>query len=241
MKRRWIILIVLLLISAGLAVVTWRYLLPWYSNTLSGSNEVIGRWFESRANRPALTNLRTQCPGAPFLLPSEGLIGLLWNDPAAPYSIRATHTGLDIFGDGQPGTAPVYAVADGLLSRSGDWLSSVIIRHDDPLVPGRVIWSYYTHMASRDGSTSYIAPRFPADTFGVPVEQGDLLGYQGEYAGVGRPPIGLHLHFSLVLSAEDGSYLNEAVLANTIDPSPYFGMPLTILDEPPRPIPCRAS
>jgi murein DD-endopeptidase MepM/ murein hydrolase activator NlpD len=181
---------------------------------------------------------RTACPGAPFILPSDGLIGLLWNDPAGPYTILNTHTGLDIFGDGGPGSVPVYAAYDGYLSRLAGWRSSVIIRHDDPLLPGRIIWTYYTHMASRDGAQSFIVPDFPAGTAGVWVTQGTLLGYQGEYAGSSPAPIGLHLHFSIVLSDDDGAFLNEARLSSTLDPSPYLGMPLNIADWPQRPITC---
>ncbi len=73
------------------------------------------------------------------------------------------------------------------------------------------------------------------------VEQGALLGYQGEYAGNMSVPIGMHVHFSIVLSEADGSFKNEAVLDNTLDPSPYFGMPLTIDTLPARPIQCLAE
>jgi len=181
---------------------------------------------------------RATCSGAPFSLPSDGLIGLLWNDPAAPYSIFNPHTGLDVFGDGAPGTVPIYAAYDGLLTRRSDWLSSVIIKHDDPLQAGRTIWTYYTHMATRDGSQSFVVPTFPQGTVDIPVKRGDLLGYQGEYAGVGRPPIGMHVHFSIVTSEADGTFKNEAVIENTLDPSPYFGMPLNIAGKPERPIRC---
>jgi hypothetical protein len=70
------------------------------------------------------------------------------------------------------------------------------------------------------------------------VRQGELLGYQGEFAGAGAP-IAMHLHFSIVRSGADGQFLNEAVLANTLDPSPYFGLRLRLEDEPqPRPLAC---
>jgi hypothetical protein len=213
----------------------------WYrGGGLSQSNEPITRWFTDPASRPGLTTSMTRltCPDAPFILPSDGLIGLLWNDPAAPYSIMSTHTGIDVFGDGEPGTVPVYAAYEGWLSRLPEWRSSVIIRHDDPLQPGRTIWTYYTHMASRDGEQSYVADTFPPGTTDLPVQQGDLLGHQGEYAGAGRAPIGLHVHFSIVLSDDAGSFHNEAVTGNTLDPSPYLGMQLNIAAAPRRPITC---
>ncbi len=209
-----------------------------YQQMQSNSNDYIARWFQQPDSRTALTTIRqTPCEDAPFLLPSEGFIGLLWRDPARPYNILRRHTGIDIFGDGEAGEVPVVAAYDGYLSRLGDWQSTVIIRHDDPLRPGRTVWTYYTHMASRDGTESFVAPAFPPGTNEVFVEQGTLLGYQGEYNGSG-PAIGLHVHMSIVESDEDGSFKNEAQLGNTLDPSPYFGLPLDIRDSPQRPIRC---
>jgi len=211
-----------------------------YSRAQSDSNRYIVRWFSDPASRADLITVqRAPCPGAPFLLPSDGLIGLLWGDPAAPYTLFRRHSGIDIFGDGAPGQVPVVAAYDGYLTRLPDWKASVIIRHDDPLQPGRTIWTYYTHMASRDGSVSFIAPAFPPGTRDVWVRQGTLLGYQGEYAGNSPAPIGMHLHFSIVKSGPDGSFKNEARVGNTLDPSPYLGMPLAIAAKPARPIRCQ--
>ncbi len=240
MKKGLIVLGIVVIAGLGIIFVAYQWLLPRYSDSRSNSNPVISRWFDEPTLRAALTtNMnRTTCPDVPFSLPSNGLIGLLWNDPAAPYTIFSAHTGMDIFGDGEPGTVPVYAAYDGLLSRRGDWLASVIIKHDDPLQMGRTIWTYYTHMAARDGSRSFIAPVFAAGVTDVAVKRGDLLGYQGEFAGVGRAPIGMHIHFSIVTGEDDGTFKNEAVIGNTLDPSPYFGMQLNIADLPERPITC---
>jgi murein DD-endopeptidase MepM/ murein hydrolase activator NlpD len=206
----------------------------------SSSNTFIERWFTDTPARPQLTTHRGKsCPGAPFILPSEGLIGLLWNDPAGPYTFLNPHTGIDIFGDGQPGTVPVYAAYRGYLTRLRDWFSTVAIQHDDPLQPGRTIWTYYTHMAARDGSRSFVSPAFPAGTAGQWVETGTLLGYQGDYSP--SQPIGMHLHFSIVLADPNGSIKNETRLGNTVDPSSYLGMPLNIVSAPPRPVRCRAT
>jgi hypothetical protein len=234
-KRRFMLLLVILLLVGALSVGGWYV----WSRLQTGSNNVIMRWFTEPASRAALTNLRTDvCPDAPFTLPSDGLIGLLWEDPAAPYTLFNPHTGLDIFGDGDAGTVPVYAAYEGYLTRLDDWVSTVIIRHDDPLQAGRTIWTYYTHMAARDGAESFIVEAFPAGTSDVWVEQGTLLGYQGEYSGAGAA-IGMHVHFSIVLSDDEGAFLNEARIANTLDPSPYFGMALKITDVLTRPIACR--
>lgn len=210
-----------------------------YSQSQSNSGKYIERWFADARNRPELTTIqREPCPGAPFLLPSDGLIGLLWNDPAVPYNILRRHSGLDIFGDGQPGEVPVYAAYEGYLSRPADWKSTVIIRHDDPLQPGRTIWTYYTHMAAKDGTQSFIAEAFPPGTSEVWVEQGTLLGYQGRYSGNSIVPVGLHVHFSIVKSDSDGSFKNESRVSNTLDPSPYLGMDVNIKGLPDRPIRC---
>jgi hypothetical protein len=95
-------------------------------------------------------------------------------------------------------------------------------------------------MASTDGSESYIDAAFPPGTSERFVEQGTLLGYQGDYGGDGYA-VAMHLHFSIVLSDADGNFLNEALLENTLDPSPYLGLPLDIADQPQMPIRCGAE
>jgi hypothetical protein len=119
---------------------------------------------------------------------------------------------------------PVYAVADGLLTRLPGWKSAVIIQHDDPFRPGEKVWSFYSHMASGSGRESYIVDDFSPGSRGVPVEAGQLLGYQGVWSGNPLTPGWMHLHFSVVRAAGDGSFLNETVLENTLDPSPYLGI-----------------
>jgi murein DD-endopeptidase MepM/ murein hydrolase activator NlpD len=152
------------------------------------------------------------------------VLGVLWNDGRVPpYGPGHPHTGLDIFGQGAENTVPVYAVADGRLTRLPGWKSAVIIRHEDPLRPGEIVWTYYSHMAS-SGGASYIVAEFPAGSSGVPVQAGQLLGYQGVWSGHPLKPGWMHLHFSIVRSAPDGSFLNETVPGNTVDPSPYLGI-----------------
>jgi len=230
-KRVLLIILMLILLSVSIGYFTYRQL-------QSNSNDYIAQWFRDPQARPQLTTDRAApCPDAPFLLPSSGFIGLLWRDPARPYNLLRRHTGIDIFGDGATGEVPVVAAYEGYLTRMDDWRSTVIIRHDDPLQPGRTIWTYYTHMADRSGERSFVAEAFPPGTHEVFVEQGTLLGYQGTFSGSG-PPVGLHVHMSIVTSDEDGTFKNEAVLDNTLDPSPYFGLSLNIDDDPARPIRC---
>lgn len=231
MKRnRWLWAGALSVIALGVGVTLYNW-------SRSNSLPYIYDWFQRPQTRATLTTaLSAPCEGAPFLLPSSGLVGLLYADPAAPYNVFRRHSGIDIFGDGAPGEVPIVAAYDGWLTRLPDWKSTVIIRHDDPLVSGRTIWTYYTHMANVSGEVSFIAPEFPPATYEKPVQQGQLLGYQGDYGGNMR--VGLHLHFSIVLSDDSGSFRNEAQLINTLDPSPYLGMALDARQRPPRPSRC---
>ncbi len=119
-------------------------------------------------------------PETPFLLPTDGLIGYLWDDSFRP---GHRHSGLDIFGGTEPGVTPVVAAYSGYLTRQPEWKSAVIIRVPrDPLQPSRQIWLYYTHMADATG-TSYIAAEYPPGTSGEYVEAGTFLGYQGNLHG----------------------------------------------------------
>jgi murein DD-endopeptidase MepM/ murein hydrolase activator NlpD len=166
---------------------------------------------------------QVRCGDAPFLFPTHGFVGYLWDDS---FRIGHRHQGLDIFAGTGVGITPVYAAYDGYLTRLADWKSSVIQRiPSDPLEAGRQIWLYYTHMASPDG-VSYIVDAFPPGTSEVFVTAGTLLGYQGNYSGDPNNPVGVHLHFSIVRDNGSGQFLNELDINNTLDPSPYFGLPL---------------
>lgn len=226
-------IIPLFALLAVLGVLGWW----WWQNigNANPSGGVIRRWFTDPSARPSLIT-QTACGPAPFILPTSGFIGLLYADPSGPYNIINRHSGIDIFGDGQPGEIPVFAAYEGYLSRLDDWLATVIIQHQDPLEPDRIIWTYYTHMASADGQISFIAPDFPPGTYGAFVEQGTLLGYQGDYGG--NRVVGLHLHFSIVTSETDGSFKNEALLENTLDPSPYLGLQVNLLNGATHPVQC---
>lgn len=163
------------------------------------------------------------CADAPFALPTDGLIGFIWGDS---FRIGHNHQGIDIFGGKEAGITPVYAAYDGYLTRLDTWKSSLIIRiPDDPLNPGQQIWTYYTHLADEAGE-SYIPENFPSGTNEMFVEAGTFLGYQGNYSGTPNHPTGVHLHFSIVKDDGNGKFLNELEIKNTLDPSPYFGLPL---------------
>ena len=165
-----------------------------------------------------------RCGDAPFLLPTDGYIGFVWGDAFRP---GRAHQGIDVFGPTGPdglGQTPVLAAYDGYLTRLPDWRSAVILRHpQDPLQPGRQIWTYYTHMADPEGR-SFIESAFPAGTTEKFVRAGTRLGTQGNYSADPSNPTGMHLHFSIVRDDGQGRFRNELEIVNTLDPSPYLGI-----------------
>ena len=181
------------------------------------------QWFTDAAAHPELALAAgNRCPGAVFLLPTDGYLGFVRGDSFRPGHL---HSGLDIFGPAGLNETPVVAAYDGYLTREAGWKSAVIIRHpQDPLNSSRQIWTYYTHMADPSGETSYILPEFPPGAREQFVPAGTLLGYQGNYSGVPGNPVGIHLHISVVQSNPDGSYKNELDINNTYDPIPYLGL-----------------
>jgi murein DD-endopeptidase MepM/ murein hydrolase activator NlpD len=185
---------------------------------------LLWRQGDEAARQALVTVQREACPGAPFILPADGYVGLLYGDPRGPYSRTAPHQGIDIFSDSEPGVTPVYAPYDGYVTREPTWRSTLIMRVTaDPLQPERQIWLYYTHMADRAGN-DFIEAAFPPGTRELFVEQGTLLGYTGDYNGNALRTVWVHLHFSIVRDDGHGRYTNELDINNTIDPSPYLGM-----------------
>ena len=220
------IFVVIVLIGAIGAYLVYRYYLSPSSS----------RWgqYQSFLQNPAGLEEATLKPGqrcgdAPFAFPTSGVIFGLWDQSYRP---GHRHSGLDIFGGTEPSVTPVYAAYPGYLTRQPDWISTVIIRiPDDPLHPGRQIWTYYTHMASKEGE-SFIVDDFPAGSEEVYVEAGTLLGYQGNFSGDPLNPTGMHLHFSVVKDDGKGVYLNELDIRNTYDSSPYFNLPVNHKNNP---------
>ncbi len=199
-------------------------------NTLPRSRRVLAYLKAPQEHRDWQMPALVRCGNAPFLFPTRGYIGYLWDDS---FRLFHRHQGIDIFGGTAPGVTPVYAAYDGFLTRLPDWKASVIIRIPHyPRSPQREIWTYYTHMAGPWGK-SFISKGFPPGSREVFVRAGTLLGYQGNYSGKPGLPVGVHLHFSIVLSDERGGFRNELKIANTLDPSPYFGFPLNGNKVPP--------
>jgi len=182
------------------------------------------QWIRNPASHPDWKlSAGTRCGSAPFAFPTNGFVGFLWGDRMG----RAhAHQGIDIFAGTEIGITPVTAAYPGYLRRLANWKSAVIVRvPDDPLHPGQQIWLYYTHMADPLGN-SFISADFPAGTSEKFIETGTLLGYQGDYSGDPNNPVGVHLHFSIVKDDSAGQFKNELDINNTLDPSPYLGLPL---------------
>ena len=217
----WIVLAGLILLAGFAAYV--------YLNRSVDRIMLIDDWFDEPEAYPDWFVIGGEyCPGAPMMFPSDGFIGVGWNDGTPP---MYQHSGYDIFspaGYEADNITPIYAAYDGYLTREGGWRSAVIIRHPDfdelpEITGGEQIWTYYTHMASADGETSYIDPAFPRGTKEKFVEAGTLLGFQGTWSG--RPtPIALHLHFSVVETTASGGYADETQISNTYDPAPFLGI-----------------
>jgi len=191
----------------------------------TGRSARVLEWIRDSQSHPDWSvRAGTRCaPDAPFVMPTSGLIGYLWDDS---FRVGHHHTGLDIFGGTEAGVTPVTAAYPGFLTRLPEWKSAVIVRlPEDPLQPERQIWLYYTHMADPNGN-SFISSEFPQGTTEKTIQAGILLGYQGNYTGDAANPSGVHVHFSIVLDDGKGNFHNELEINNTLDPSPYFGIPL---------------
>jgi len=216
-------LIILLLIVGG------YFGYRWFARSGARTSRVI-TWIRNPTSRQEWAIAAGErCGDAPFILPTSGFIGFLWDDSFRP---GHHHQGIDIFGGEDPGITPVFAAYDGYLTRLQEWKSSLIIRvPSDPFRPSQQIWIYYTHLASKAGD-SFIHPDFPSGTSEKFVNSGTLLGYQGNYSGDPNNPTGVHLHFSIVKDDGSGSFLNELQIRNTIVPSPYFGINLNARDNP---------
>jgi hypothetical protein len=199
------------------------YLYFTYGRSAKRTAQVMS-WINDPSSRPELMmSSGTRCGNAPFIFPTDGLAGFIWDDSFRP---GHRHSGVDIFGGTEVGVTPVVAAYPGYLTREADWKSTVIIRvPDDPLQAGRQIWVYYTHMADPQGN-SFVSSEFPMGTEEVYVEAGTLLGYQGNYSGDPGNPVGVHLHISIVKDDGFGRFKNELEIENTYDPTPYFGLPL---------------
>jgi len=191
--------------------------------TLPRSSRVVD-WIRHPEEHPTWAiRAGERCGNAPFQFPTSGYIGFVWGDS---FRLFHRHSGVDIFGGSAAGITPVMAVYDGYVTRLTEWKASLIQRiPSDPLQPDRQIWVYYTHLADPQGQ-SLIDEAFPPGTEEKFVQAGALLGWQGNYSGRAGAPVGVHLHVSVVKDDGQGKFLDERLIENTLDPSPYFGLEL---------------
>ena len=227
-QYRWLKTAVFLLILLTAAYLSYKTAATIYYFKDSRNRPIIQWATGDESDRAALVTVqREACTGAPFILPADGFIGLLYADPRGPYSRFKPHQGIDIFSEGEAGETAVYAAYDGYVTRESNWISTLIMRvPQDPLAPDEQIWLYYTHMADKAGN-DFIEPAFAPGTTELFVEQGTLLGYTGDYS---PHDVWVHLHFSIVKDDGNGRYLNELNFNNTKDPSPYFRMNMNYHD-----------
>lgn len=223
MRSRLAILRLLVSVLFILVIVGGYFIYREYASNLTRSARVLA-WLRDADFYPAWSiRAGERCGSAPFLYPTDGFIGYLWGDS---FRVGHRHQGIDIFGGRGLNQTSVVVAYPGFLTRLPEWKSSLIIRVPrDPLDPSRQIWTYYTHMADAEGNT-FVVSEFPPGTTEVYVEAGTLLGYQGNYSGDPFNPTGVHLHLSIVQDDGQGQFRNELEIRNTLDPSPYLGLPL---------------
>jgi murein DD-endopeptidase MepM/ murein hydrolase activator NlpD len=136
----------------------------------------------------------------PFCIPTTGTV----TNRFAP----GGHGGVDIASGQSAGVTPVYAAYAGRVVYRGTMNCStsvcypldvaVAINHGDINGNGTYVLSHYHHMGH--GSTSYVTVNV-----GDWVEQGNLIGYQGDYP---EPTTsGVHLHFAV--AEMDRPFLDE--------------------------------
>jgi murein DD-endopeptidase MepM/ murein hydrolase activator NlpD len=220
MKKKTIILVLalFLVIITGIGLI-----LQTYFSRSSRARKVMRFIRQPGSQEELIIPALSRCGDAPFLMPSTGMVGFIWDDSFRP---GHRHQGIDIFSGTDVGETPIYAAYDGYLTRQVDWKASLIIRiPSDPLNPDKQIWTYYTHLADSSGN-SLVSEAFPPGTTEKFVAAGTYLGLQGNYSGTPGNPTGIHLHFSIVKDDGSGVFLNELKIENTLDPSPYFGMAL---------------
>lgn len=220
MSKRFLMLsIVVIAVVTAIGAAFYMYYRPAETRLTS-----FRTWMNNPASNPSWKLAAgSQCGSAPFLFPTDGFVGFLWGDSFRPGHV---HQGIDIFAGTDVGITPVISAYPGYLTRLLDWKSTVIVRvPSDPLNPGTQIWLYYTHMADSVGN-SFISEAFPPGTSEQFIEAGTFLGLQGNFSGTPGSPVGVHLHFSIVEDDGNGSFKNELEIDNTLDPSPYLGLPL---------------
>ena len=147
--------------------------------------------------------------------------------------------GIDFFGNAKESSTPVYAMADGILTRPPEWVDAVAILHDDPLRPGEMVWAFYGGMAAANGIDSFVAQEFPAGITNIPVKSGQLLGYQGRWSGTPPWPQWIHMFIALADARGKSSPPQIITSTNLLDPAPYLGLVIESAKDSPQPLKCK--
>jgi hypothetical protein len=204
---------------------------PEMLDAITGSYLLVDRKADNLVYKPyerTITKSVEACPGAPWGLPSDGSLG-----------IQSLDSEIDFFGQGKEGSIPVYAVADGSLTRLRDWVDIVAVLHEDPLRAGRKVWAIYGGMAAANGKDSLIVEDFPAGSRNIPVKSGQLLGYQGSWSGTPLWPTWVHTFFAVTNATQNDTFPKTIVMANILDPAPYLGLLVKSGNENPQPLKCK--
>jgi hypothetical protein len=191
----------------------------WTAEMLSAINSAytpVEEYADTRVYIPkqaAVVKTVAQCPAAPWRLPTQADLGVQWEKVGLK---------LDFYGKMPEGADPVYAAADGLLTHPKDALGMLMIQHEDPLNPGRKVWSVYWNLLKANGVDELISPDFPPGSSSLPVKQGQLLGYQGSYSGKPGFPGWGYVGFGVVAPGADGLYPAQVGLKDWLDPRNYL-------------------
>ncbi|HEX5943717.1 MAG TPA: hypothetical protein VFY66_15655 [Anaerolineales bacterium] len=181
-----------------------------------------------KAGARAVTSTVDACPGSTWRLPGDGSRGIQLRDD-----------GIDLFGNAKEASTPVYAMADGVLTRRPEWVDGVAILHEDPLRPGEKVWALYGGMAAANGTDSFVSKDFPTGITDIPVKSGQLLGYQGTWSGTPQWPQWVHVFIVLVDAYGKSSQPKNITSADILDPAPYLGLVVESGKDYPQPLKCR--
>ena len=177
--------------------------------TLVGLIFVIDATFQpSTTSAGSATPFR--CPGAEFSFPVNGSLGWIYREPDSIESSGSVHTGLDVWASGGDGS-PVYALADGVVSRTRNSWSFDIVYTDSG------VESYTTHVRHTLAVNEAVtAGQVIAHTDGewVHISLGAQVGYDDRVIGQTQDP---SPYFAANLNYDDGAR----------NPLPY-GRPLSI-------------
>jgi hypothetical protein len=81
-------------------------------------------------------------------------------------------------------------------------------------------------MAAANGTDSYVVQDFPLGAAGIPVNAGQLLGYQGTWSGKPYWPGWMYVHFAVLPAGNRDDFPSELTLESALDPTPYLNMEL---------------